>query len=54
MAHQRPLTATEIAEFDFEDALASLAGSDKGPKVLTLGLRRVPANVDIALPWAIT
>lgn len=36
---------------DFEDALATAIGNDKGPKIISVGRRRFPA--ELALPWGV-
>ena len=38
---------------DFEDAIASAMGNDKGSKIITVGRVRYPAGTEIALPWGV-
>lgn len=39
---------------DFEDAIATQIGADKGSKQIVVGARRTPRGAEIALPWSVT
>ncbi|RYG08344.1 MAG: hypothetical protein EOO07_25790 [Chitinophagaceae bacterium] len=38
---------------NYEDALASLIGADKGSNILTMGTQRMPADWEYAFPGSI-